>query len=529
MPSWVVPAILCAGVVLAVIIRLRLLAMPLDRDEGEFGYMAQLMLRGDSCLHAYNYKLPGVSSFYALFMLAFGQTDRGIHQGLLLVNLATITVLYLLARRWFSPLTAAAAGLVYAFMSVDPALLGTAALAEHFVSFFALLGLWLLEIGLDKKQRRFVAGAGVAMGLAFTMKQPAIYFGALGLALIGRAAWGAQKARHGDFLRDVAAYGIGAALPLLVIIGYAAAHGELGLLVKWKYTYPRVYGGLLTWKQSMEELRFAGSDIRQHFGYVYALAGIGMVALGFSRPSRRMVFPMFGLLVASLLAVAMGRYFRNHYFLMLLPWVVMQAGFLIQWIGARAPKRFARVLPVVLLLAASLPGVIRARRSYFLVSAADLCTRIYPGNFFTQGPLIGKWLREKTSEDDQVAIFGSEAELYFYSRRKAATGYLFVDNLVRRHRYAIEMQEEMIKEVASTRPKAIVVANSVYSWLVDPEAPNVLMPWMSQFVEHYELVGIVARPDPQHLLIGPDAESCRRLAGTYDDSRTPVIQVLLRP
>ena len=73
---------------LAVGVRLRLLAMPLERDEGEFAYMGQLMLQGIPPYKlACNMKLPGTYAAYAVIMAVFGQTIAAIHTGLLLVLL----------------------------------------------------------------------------------------------------------------------------------------------------------------------------------------------------------------------------------------------------------------------------------------------------------------------------------------------------------------------------------------------------------------------------------------------------------
>jgi hypothetical protein len=79
-----------------VLIRIRLLAIPLERDEGEYAYAGQLMLRGIPPYQlAYNMKFPGVYAAYALIISIFGQTNVGIHLGLLIANMATILIVFL--------------------------------------------------------------------------------------------------------------------------------------------------------------------------------------------------------------------------------------------------------------------------------------------------------------------------------------------------------------------------------------------------------------------------------------------------
>src|ERR1051326_6538016 len=71
---------LCWWIILAVVIvvvafvRIHLLAIPLERDEGEYAYAGQLMLQGIPPYRlAYNMKFPGVYAAYALIMWIFGQ------------------------------------------------------------------------------------------------------------------------------------------------------------------------------------------------------------------------------------------------------------------------------------------------------------------------------------------------------------------------------------------------------------------------------------------------------------------------
>src|ERR1043165_9194934 len=97
---------LCWWIILAVVIvvvafiRIHLLAMPLERDEGEYAYAGQLMLQGIPPYRlAYNMKFPGVYAAYALIMWIFGKTIVGIHLGLLIVNIASIVIVFLIGRR----------------------------------------------------------------------------------------------------------------------------------------------------------------------------------------------------------------------------------------------------------------------------------------------------------------------------------------------------------------------------------------------------------------------------------------------
>src|ERR1700747_3825912 len=81
----------------SIFVRWRLADMPLERDEAEYAYAGQLILQGIPPYKlAYNMKFPGTYAAYAAIMSIFGQTITGIHLGLLLVNAATIILLFFL-------------------------------------------------------------------------------------------------------------------------------------------------------------------------------------------------------------------------------------------------------------------------------------------------------------------------------------------------------------------------------------------------------------------------------------------------
>ena len=144
-----------------VFVRIRILATPLERDEGEYAYMGQLYLEGvPPYLEAFNMKLPGTSMMYAFFMLLFGQTISAIHLGLLLVNVASTLLVFLLAKKMLDPPAAVVSALSFALLSISPVLLGFAAHATHFVILFALGGMFVLLYALEtgKGSRVFLSG-----------------------------------------------------------------------------------------------------------------------------------------------------------------------------------------------------------------------------------------------------------------------------------------------------------------------------------------------------------------------------------
>ncbi len=152
-------------------IRWRLLDMPLERDEGEYAYAGQLILQGIPPYQlAYSIKLPGTYVAYAAILAVFGQTARGIHLGLLLINAVSVILLYIVTARLFGTLAGVIAGSSYALLSTHQVVLGFAAHATHFVVLAALIGFIPLLRAEETKRTAFFFWSGLAFGIAFLMK-----------------------------------------------------------------------------------------------------------------------------------------------------------------------------------------------------------------------------------------------------------------------------------------------------------------------------------------------------------------------
>ena len=100
-------------VILLIITKLRFpfLEIPLERDEGAYAYMAQLLLEGvPPYTQAYSLYFPGLFIIYALTFLILGQTIFAIHFCLLIANLITIVIIFLIGKKIFNSLTGVVSG-----------------------------------------------------------------------------------------------------------------------------------------------------------------------------------------------------------------------------------------------------------------------------------------------------------------------------------------------------------------------------------------------------------------------------------
>src|SRR6267142_999721 len=156
-----------------------------SRDEGEFGYIAQEMLRGvPMYVSAYTQKLPGTYLFYALFLSVFGESITAIHLGLLLVNAAIMALIFLILRKTHSGMAGCLGALVFGVMALSPNVLGFAAHATFLVSLFALLGLYALLHAREKGLAALYLVSGICFGFAFLRKQSGIFFAPLAVVFL---------------------------------------------------------------------------------------------------------------------------------------------------------------------------------------------------------------------------------------------------------------------------------------------------------------------------------------------------------
>jgi hypothetical protein len=493
----------CALVLLVVVffglIRFRLRNMPLERDEGEYAYAGQLILQGIPPYQlAYNLKLPGTYAAYAVILAIFGQTPGGIHLGLLLVNGITIILLYLLAKRLFDRLAGVAAAASYALLSIDPAVIGFAGHATHFVVLAAVGGILLLLKAIDSGSRWTLLGSGFLMGLAFLMKQPGIFFVLFGGLYLIKSQERQDQFDWPGLIKKIGVFALGAAFPFVFTCLILLRAGVFRAFWFWTFSYARQYASSLTLSEGYTMLRAMFPIIAANSFAIWLIGGLGLVALALNPKARRHAVFVLGFLLFSFLAVCPGFYFREHYFILLLPVVSLLTGLAVSSathaLGQARSRAMLSWIPVFALMAALSYSMFRQREFLFVMDPTTACRSIYGSNPFPEALDIAAYIRSHTAESSRVAILGSEPEIYFYTHRHSATGYIYTYGLMEPQKYAFTMQQEMIHEVEAAQPEFLVFVGIQTSWLARPGSPQQLafFTWAQRFItEHYELAGMV--------------------------------------
>ncbi len=479
------------------LIRWHLRYIPLERDEGEYAYAGQLMLHGiQPYTFVYSMKLPGTFAAYAAILLVFGQTARGVHLGLLVVNAITTFLIFLLGKRLFEPLAGLVAGSSYALLSTSPSVIGLAGHATHFVVLAAVSGVLLLLKATESRRLWLYFWSGLFLGLAFLMKQPGIMFAVFGGLYLVKAEWQTWLHRRREFWRKACLYACGVVLPFAVTCLLLAITGGFGNFWFWTFLYARQYATTIGIREGLDTLRLILPKVVLPAFMIWLLAGVGLSAMAWNRMARSQSFFLVTFFLCSAAAVCPGLYFRQHYFILLLPAIALLAGVAVGCATASLKQhlrsRVWAALPLVVFIAA-FAGSLYPQRNYLFKTGPFIASRmIYGTNPFPEADEVAYYIKNHSAKDARVAVLGSEPEIYFYADRRSATGYIYTYGLMEEQPYAGEMQEQMIREIEAAQPEYIVFVNVSASFGRLPNSNQHIFDWIDSYLPaHYDLVGIV--------------------------------------
>jgi hypothetical protein len=495
-PRWIILCGLVAILTLAALIRVRLLGVPLERDEGEYAYAGQLMLQGVPPYKlAYNMKLPGTYAAYALIMAVFGQTGFGIHVGLLLVNSVTTVMIYFLGCRLFGKLCGLIAAASFAVLSVSHSVLGFAAHATHFVTLFGIAGSLFLLRSNSSARDWTIFVAGLFFGLAFVMKQSGLFLGLFGVLYLLWNDYHSPGNSWYQLVKRQTNFCAGGILPFLLVCLVAVTTGMFQRFWFWTFSYAREYAKEQSASQAWQDLQDSGGRIL-HFGSgIWTLAAIGLWLTWTSQSRRSSAIFLNLLAVASLLAVSAGLHFREHYFIVVLPAAAVFMGAAIQILSddlaAKRTSLFRLALPTVVAAMALALTVYHDRMLFFKRTPNEVARAVYGVNPFPESPVIARYIRQHSSVGSRIAVIGSEPQIYFYSRRHSATGYIYTYALTEPQKYASAMKEEMIHEVESAVPEFVVLVHIRDSWFNLSAPEERIFDWAKRYTREMAMVGLV--------------------------------------
>ncbi|MGH7345393.1 MAG: hypothetical protein ACREK4_10805, partial [Candidatus Rokuibacteriota bacterium] len=175
------------------------------------------------------------------------------------------------------------------------------------------------------------------------------------------------------------------------------------------------------------------------------------------------------------------------------------------------------------------------RAILFTATPRQVGRALYGMNPFPEAVEIGRYLKERTTFDDRIAVVGSEPEIYFYAQRRGATGFVYTYALMEPQPYAAAMQQAMMREIEAGDPRFVVFVRVWTSWLLRAESDQAIFRWFDEYQKRFERVGIVdiISPGQTRYLWGEAAAAYTpvtdRWIAVYQRRATPATDERTRP
>jgi 4-amino-4-deoxy-L-arabinose transferase-like glycosyltransferase len=447
---------LLLAIALSVVLSLPGLCDPFaNLDESIIAEAADILLDGGVLYRdAFDNRAPVTYYTYALIFLIAGRNNMlAIHIALIAVKVGLVLLVAAIGPQALRPRGGQFAAVCVGVLSIlaFPRWELDAFNVEWLVAVFCALGAWLLIralLGHRGGWQAFLAGA--CFGLACMTKQPALLdFGAALLFLLVLAVF-----RPVDF--PVQSRGQLVKLGVLLGLGFAATAGPIVaayyfvgawddfVLALWTYNRHYYIPAMPRDRFLVGLWRSITTPILLPLGA--GLAGLAGLAVAFFRawmrdendggPRRWLLLYVAFWAVTSWVGACLSARAYGHYFIQLLPAWSLLAGEGFDVLLARFFEQSPTVAKPQInprLLAALFVAIIVMTTAFPVVDYLTTGSQALAGYRRVSGPeedRLVQYLRENTSPDDRILVWGFAPHLYVYTDRKPASHYIHLSFVV---------------------------------------------------------------------------------------------------
>jgi hypothetical protein len=391
------------------------------RDSGVFLYAGWRLDEGEvPYAQAWDHKPPLI-----YFINAAGLALGGVSVwGVWALEWVSLSVACLLAFRLLNKtfdLWAAGAALILMLGAFSILILGGNFATEYALPFqFACLAL-LAGMHEDRADPLRAFGIGVSAACLFLLKQNLIGLPAVVAVFRLAALW--RKNQKGSLLPEAGSAALGAALVILPVLAYFAAHSALADLWDAAFRFNMFYAETSTGTvlksliHGLESVSQAGFGVLGLAGWVAGIWLLSRKSEIFRLRNAWLAAVFTALPLEFLLAALPGR-FEIHYYLSVLPAVCVFAC-LALW-GLFRGTSFHESLPRTRFAAAGVLAIL-----LLSTSATAILTRIgsYRTNDWSD---VASFVESNSAPSDTVLFWGAEAGLNFSTRRRSPTKYPYL-------------------------------------------------------------------------------------------------------
>ncbi len=502
LPAWLVLPLAAAALV---VMRLHAFGLPLEPDECNYAYIGSRLLAGDRLyVDVWDHQPPAVFALFAAVSAIFGEGTLVFRVMSLLFSLASLMLIYDIARRQTGPFGAGVAAIAFALLSSDIGTAGEGCNREIYMNTFLLAALAALSRSTQAPEHSSraklaheptaneagsglrtqdsglspVAIAGLLLGIASALK-PVVAVQWLALAIW--IAWGAAR-RNGarGAVTTVILFGLGPALVWLGHFAWFAATSRLDEFVDAVFRFNIGYAGAKTSGLGRFVAFFREGkrlDIFPSAAPLWLAGLLALAALGALAARRRAARPAKASFDGALMAYALGSYaavclpghsWPHYYYLLIPPLVLVVAATFGRLSNATVPQPFSlyakprserlwRTLAVVWLGLVAIWQV----RHYLLVPTLTLTDTRYASRDLW-GWVQGLNVASVTDPDDCVLVIGSDPGVYYYAKRRCATRYTMMTGLDAQHPDHVERRANVMADLQRHRPRLILVIDPAF-------------------------------------------------------------------
>ena len=463
-----------ALIAVALVSRIFLGDIAMTRDEGMYGYLGQLAIRGFTpYVDFYEMKPPMLFYLYGLGGSIFGFTDMGLRLFALMINAISCLMIYLLLQRYINKLYALVAVAVFALLSTNPFAFGFAMVAEHLVSMFILVSLFFVHKNNEDDGLKFILIAGATFGLAILTKQTAIIFSTVFLVYF------IIERRKKAWLKQTLLYAAGAMIPAVLVLLLLGVTGSLDEAFYWMIKYPSLYSAAVTMEEGMNLFSYFFRKIGTFqitILIVACLAFIYNVIFNRSKPNS-WLFIYFLLALVSILPGF--RFYGQYWLLMFVPLAMMTGAALHHISGIRKTYSVGAVALILLLIIIEL---VNHNDYYFFRDQSATIHQLYNNNPFDPIRKLSKYAGARMKEDEDIMVFGSEPQVYLYTGKQAPTRHIFMSMISRHDNNSKLLIREAMVDAEREKPTYVLFSLFPYSWGLNERANDALYKDAFRFV-----------------------------------------------
>ena len=451
---------------IALISRIFLSAYPMNRDEGTYGYLGSLSVKGFiPYVDFYEMKPPVLYYLYGLGGTLFGFSDFGLRFFGLLLNLASGLLIYLILTRYIDKTYALVSSALFAMLSINLYALGFTMVAEHIVNTFVLLSFYLLIRSYDRKGLLLILLAGAAFAMAILTKQTAILLSPLFLLYLVM-----QRKQKAWFLQGITFAG-GALIPALLLFVFLWANNALDDAYYWLFTYPAKYSSVVTAEEGKGFLKYFLKNITRFQLSLFGIAGLALATNIFFAKQKPNILLLTYFMLAVIILIPGFRFYGQYWLLLFAPLAMMTGTALHQL--SRKDHRLGIGAAFIVLLCILGEAVVK-RAYYFEAETTPDIVKLYRNNPFEAIRKLSTYAASLMKDNETIMMCGSEPQVYLYAGRTAPTRHVFMSMLTKHTEKTDAFVEEALSDLQDKKPDYVLYNLFPYSWSMSPSSNDVL-------------------------------------------------------